>query len=1093
MTTVKQQSADDSVSWYAERGMDLSGHLLPEVRDTVSEKIFNIEPLCREDNELARQVARFLDMPGVGYCEGLTDHFQETRAFFVELKEALTEMLPREKGVGHGNAIEEHLSTLLLDLHVMDLCLTMASNGELSAVDYARTSAFVAELQLRTEERCQQITDMIQPLDPASTLVEALRELQDTPRRLRVLTSLRFIADTTTTLQPGDAFAVEGRGVATIVEILGDGAARCITYDVIKNRYDEISLNLAGVSLEGVIISRGLDRLHVSGEEPFSPKQPYTPGVHVMRPPVSDVGTRFERGEILSTLRDGRERVLWHLEDGTVRIELNHPKELRPLSFKQMLEGSSSVLTATALHASRGSPIRECLHAREQLRLAKPLERDSRQLRDICARVLDSEYPIALHIIGERPTWEVQRAGIDALIPRIALFSMGSDPSEDGSHLKRHMCHPVVVVFDSERDPNIFRRLTKLQEQGWQVIIQPDRSCVLEDEFLNYAIADNKMIPGAVPFRVVEEGEVSLPEVLEEIGARAHARLDERVGQSTRDLGDRREAFQRLSASLDALAEMDSTKTVSLRPQELQELRRAVEGLQSGTLEAAATFGSALELSPRAQFGSTETQSSWSYRELVEISAALAKSRLDPSHPAVLLRGITCLDLSPRALEGLLNQGARFFRVADEGGVTRGIVMSLSPEVTEITRPGLSDTLGRPGKTGYVYWIWVDPDASPDIRAVYPKLANHLVLDQLMNGATLIFGRVLERNTPSLRIAFGVGGFDVVPLQIRIGGERAIGVGFDLTKYDETGVQSDTLPTTQARGPRAVLEQALSLFTSGINGASLDEEARMANRMRVMVVHDFLTCEYRLREACEGVIAHSSVDIWWGDRNRLVERAEAALKEFAPWITSAQLDDLSETLQGCTEDDRLADDLLRLQGLLYEVAPEQLRSIKSTDDRLRSKASENLDLSLDSIEPNSLSLEFRYRSKSLPLPPFIDIKEIKNRFGDLPESSQRRLGSWWGYSYQKFSWVSDNHDNQMGCNRHMHEWIEGDLERAGRFCGEAWGGKDGGAEISSAEVEQMKELNSLLQWANEVAQAGHFDKHVARYLNPILRAFVGRQ
>ena len=97
MTTTELQPHDASTASHADHGMDLSGYLLPELRDTVREKIFTIEPLCREDNELARQVERFISLPGVSFCEGLTDHFVGTRAFFGELRSVLNEMLPFDR------------------------------------------------------------------------------------------------------------------------------------------------------------------------------------------------------------------------------------------------------------------------------------------------------------------------------------------------------------------------------------------------------------------------------------------------------------------------------------------------------------------------------------------------------------------------------------------------------------------------------------------------------------------------------------------------------------------------------------------------------------------------------------------------------------------------------------------------------------------------------------------------------------------------------------------------------------------------------------------------------------------------------------
>ena len=104
--------------------------------------------------------------------------------------------------------MDERISAVLLDLHTMDLCVTMASNGDLSAEDYNRTMAFLDMLNSKTTEQCQQLTEMVQGIESAALFIEAVDELRDAPRRLRLLRSLRFTADETTSLLPGDTFPV---------------------------------------------------------------------------------------------------------------------------------------------------------------------------------------------------------------------------------------------------------------------------------------------------------------------------------------------------------------------------------------------------------------------------------------------------------------------------------------------------------------------------------------------------------------------------------------------------------------------------------------------------------------------------------------------------------------------------------------------------------------------------------------------------------------------------------------------------------------------------------------------------------------------
>jgi hypothetical protein len=75
----------------------------------------------------------------------------------------------------------------------------------------------------------------------------------------------------------------------------------------------------------------------------------------------------------------------------------------------------------------------------------------------------------------------------------------------------------------------------------------------------------------------------------------------------------------------------------------------------------------------------------------------------------------------------------------------------------------------------------------------------------------------------------------------------------------------------------------------------------------------------------------------------------------------------------------------------------------------------------------------------------------------------------------------------------MRQWIEGDVERGEAFCYTPGLPEPEKVEISETTRKHFEQFARMIEWANEVARAGHFDQHVAAFLFPIIHAFLGRR
>lgn len=1071
--------------------MDADGVLFPDAQDALRQEITSVEPLFESDPLLQEHLTRFIGLSGVGtgtyYCQSLTEH----RVFFASLERRLLEMLPRGEGSIPSPEHVTKISSIIDSLHRTELCLESARNGYLSAELFHKTEAYVRELSHRVQSICDSLISETLQSPEATQFVEAVVDLRDLPRRMRLLINLAFQCSDTSEIKPGDTLSVDRIGRYVVLEELRSGEADLIECDLGRVRYQRYRGDLQNFEPSRLFVTRGIATLIPAGEKPFSRFQPFRTGVHVMRPPSRSHQRAHEIGEIIGFRRDGQDagsyEVLWKGADFSATVTREREDDLRVLGRGDTPAISGS-LAAQALTDDRRSP----LYAFVRAESPQFQDRAARELTSLCAAILSAEYPLAVHVMGAEWT---RGPVVEQLSSRVAMCSQGGLPKEDASFLRRHGCTPVLLIVDSQEHQYLTQEIKDLREKGWEIVLCSDLSMAVNDKYIEHAIADLPVLLGEGAVTVVDISEATIEPIsvaLEVIGARAKQALGAQIAQRNPHTEVQREALDSLADALDGLAESDPTKTIARRPRELNYIQHAVNAIRRGELEVAhesiescaVQFGVPL----RAEHGVTQTQEAWSCRELIELSAALAKSRLPTDHPAVLLRGVTCLDLSPAALAHLLQQGGQIFRHVDHSGVTRSMIISLPPSVTDATRPGLSASLGHENSVGYIYWIWIDPDGTEDVRAAYTKLLNRVVLEQLAEDATFVFGRVLERNAPSLFAVRSIGGFEIIPTRAIIGGEPAVAVGVDISPRGLEAAEKIT-----ALNPRAVLAEALNVFTSGLHDLSADEERRAAQSLRVSVTHEFLVHAYFLRSTCEQVLKFVTNDLRWRDGYRMILEAEEALERFSPWITEAQKKDVLLALNMCTDDQDREVGKAALRRILDEVVPEGLKTLSSNHNRLRKEALQLLGIELEVITPLHPPEGHRKRKDALPISPRVEVAETSKAFKQMLEREQWILNSWWAQSYQKFSWVEDSHPDVYGCHSMFREWIERDIEERDAFCSTPRIPESKDGEASEATRKHFEEFAQVIEWAKEVARAGHFDQHVAAFLRPIIHAFLGRQ
>lgn len=1064
---------------------DAEGVLSPDQREGLRQRLSSAEPLFNNDPFLRELLARFVALPGV-WGEALQGVVLKDREFFAALELEIVERCATKPSNKAGVEVAGAVSSLIENLYRSELCLLLASNGALTSDLFHRTEQYLLERSQRVQALCDSLLGDTLPDARNPAFYATIADLRDLPGRMRMRESLFFNSADYRELRPGDLISTGRYGCSIFLGNTRDREGEFLTYDSVTNEYRQYCRDPRSIYATQLLIERGGSLRRLYGDSPPSTHRLFRSGDQVEKPAGMRDGRSRENGLVLASNPDGSCLVLWKRVDLTVFLRNENKDSLRVFSHGKAPTRSSS-LAAVALTDNPDSPLYSFVTALP----TSPKDRDARALTSLCARVLAAQYPVALHVMG----YQFTRFRVTGYLSRlVATCTQGRLPTEDPTYLRNHGCTPVVVVVNSDNNRNLTHDLLALQKKGWEIIVFRPPSRALRDEYMQHALTDLPTLAPNQRIFVVDNPDSpfeALSSIIGTIGSHANQALEERVVQRASHSGPKRLALDTLATLLDRLAEDTPTKSIARRPRELQLVRQVIDEIHRGeqfTLEQLnARFSSLVATLPDTVTGVTQTQESWSRRDLVEISGALAKSRLAPNHPAVLLRGITCLDLSPKALEMLLQEGGRIFRHIDGSGATRAVLIAWPPETTDKKRPGLSASLGRKGQVGYVHWVWVDPEGSRDVVAPYAKLVNRLVMEQLADGATFVLGRVLERNSPSILAARSVAGFDIIPNRASIAGEPAVAVGLDLSRD-----AADQAQAAHSSRPRALVSEALDVFISGLRDLSVNEELLGSNRLRVGAAHDFLVNASAFRDACEHILEHVSADLWWGDGNRLIVAAEDSLGRFAAWITDAQKRDLSRALKMCADDSLREAGKDQLQAILDEVVPESLRALKTTHARLREKAASLLSMEVEELPPRINPERLRRRAEAIPLPPPVDLDATRESHKRLPGQAKRILYHWWDINGVNFNWGDDLHPIPLSGHRENREKIEAKLERCGSLCDEPSLAPMATAGISDTTRRHFEEFSRIIAWTNQVAQAGHFDQHVARYLHPIFSAFFGR-
>lgn len=462
----------------AQHGMDSEGFLLPSARAAVKLRLEEAAPLLAIDEELAFQLDRFLGISGIGHGKGLEDSFTESRQIFEELEEKLLRLLPSTKDSIEGLLIKAKIHSLCEFLHSFDVARKMASNGDLTTDQYLRTSSYLCSLFEKVVTACEAILELVPATDTPQYFRDLIQELSYLPERIEGQRCLRFELREDVALQSGDVFGLRGLGRLVVLSKAEGGILHCISYSYQSHRYDALSVLESDVYSAAPIVSRGGNNDLHFGEEPFSAMQPFRERVHIEPSPLSSGREDYAFGEVLRYSQvTGNLSVLWHLKDGSARVEEAAQSDVRVRGeYSFGMAGASSVFAKSSFKelATLGG-----LHGN------LPAQRDyeGRELQALCDAVLKAELPIALHIVGEE--WACsQFEEVNLLSKQMVRVTTGALPKEDPNHLRAHMCTPVLLVLESLGDRTLTTRLIRLKQLGWEVVVAQGHNDLVEDNFI---------------------------------------------------------------------------------------------------------------------------------------------------------------------------------------------------------------------------------------------------------------------------------------------------------------------------------------------------------------------------------------------------------------------------------------------------------------------------------------------------------------------------------------------------------------------------------------------------------------------------------
>lgn len=767
-------------------------------------------------------------------------------------------------------------------------------------------------------------------------------------------------------------------------------------------------------------------------------------------------------------------------------------------------------------------------------------------LRQICQKVLLAPLPIYLETSG--PCYGSAEEAISDILEQTVGGDLPEELAADPKTLRRHYCTPVMVVTGCDGDVGFERKMEKLRLAGWEIVLWQNPSAVNDPVFNRYCqkkfgdAADNDNHSLHLVEGTTEDFKQYISKLAEERKTASRTKI--RPASEDSPIPDLENEFERWRQSVIAsclpqlLALSDMELSDGGRPassecshdnplyiaaqigraledasSEIREkclehapslsgLRQLVDSIDSEEIsslhslkELLSQLETAEQISSEAENmrGRTTIEDQLTPIELLKISAELARSRLPVDHPGISFRGITCGDLSPMALQELLESGALYTSVRSEQGELDGLVITLNPELTEKLRPGLSEQLGYPAKTGYLLWIWVNPDAKQRSSSVYPKLVNAFLADQLLHGASFAVGRAFERNIPSLCAAVGVAGFEIIPWLSDFYGEPMVGLGLDLNEFYSPNLQRERISAKNA------YRSACEVFLHGAPTGNQHSSEHEASRQRIEESLQFVDNLIAVRLAWDNLELAAQKTVRWSPLEQAVSRLEDCLKTLEHQFPQDQISRCYFALGNILVEERRSESLQDFAELFNELIPEGIPALRRTRRNIlrRIAGDDSLaDIALRYSAERSvqdtpdLEIENEPKKEAVSLSPAVDAQKALERYPKLGERFKRLLWSFSDSVLLRCHVRPLSKDDDGSSYRWFRNHMAQIMEERGRIISEE-SCRDLLQEAYTPEdIAHALELSQLVAYANQLAREDLYDHKAATRIYRLLRSYL---
>lgn len=619
--------------------------------------------------------------------------------------------------------------------------------------------------------------------------------------------TIRYQAEVFTAPRAGDVLLLRERRVLFLTDpevSVTDSGQRILTGKAVSVAYDrphELLEEDAAVAIrQSYMFERGESSWLLPLRCPSDAASPYRPGLLLQKGILNYNSTTDDEfypinGQILR-IQDGKALVLWKDSDGAPELEevpfnsrglLRYPISPDNFDAAQVLSLPIEGVSVYSSKKNRFLPILPHipLQARRERSMRAPEQREysARDIRAVCDGLNRARYPLLIRTLGMDCFPDLMRQLEHDTIQGL----QSSVITRDTETLLTYGVCPTFVIASSNPHMHLLGSIRVLVEFGWRVVIWNNEvnqgDLILQDTIRSLSDDDKQNIA------VVSGSSEDLLHSLRAIGKTHENTLTKPVHRAHYP---RPVIRKPLSYITQQLFEISDAQLSEQTPTKLRISTELLSLCRAASLAGPQDQGALLETALRYQDGldyagvrgRTRLESELTGYDFIEISNALARSRLPMTHPAVALRGVTCGDLSPHALMREYVDGANFYTVKGPDGTIDGVAITYTPSVLELKRPGLSTLLGAPNKTGYLYWMNVNPDREMYSDRVYSKLISAFLLEQVVHGADVASAVVLERNIPSLTAAFAVAGFTITNHTLEVNGERMVRVVCDLRELE---------------------------------------------------------------------------------------------------------------------------------------------------------------------------------------------------------------------------------------------------------------------------------------------------------------------